>query len=581
MKRNFTFNHNPLLCERLPEWRARFVLVALLLGSFALAGRAMYLQGVNTEFLQTKGEARYARTLTMPANRGRILDRHGEPLAMSTPVKSIAAIPDAADLNQQQVRDLARVLEMEASEINRRLASERDFVFLKRSVSPAVAQRVADLKLPGVRAESEYRRYYPVGDVTAHVVGFTSIDDRGQEGIELAMDQQLIGKPGARRVIHDRRGQIVEDVQSIRLPQDGRDIVLSLDAKIQYLAHSALKQAVQQHQAKAGGVVVLDAKTGEVLALVNNPTYNPNNRVKLTGAQLRNRALTDSFEPGSTMKPLTGALALEMNKVRPDSLIDTNNGRLTIEGATITDAHPHGIMSVAEIIQKSSNVGSAKMVQDIKPEQMWNMFDALGFGSPLGTGFPGEVGGRLRPWKNWRPIEQATMAYGHGISVTLMQMAHSYQVFARGGELLPLSLTRVDAPPLHGKQVFSPEVTKQMLAMMETVTQEGGTAPQAQVPGYRVAGKTGTAYKVESGRYAKKYVSSFVGLAPASDPRLIVAVMIDEPSVGGHYGGGVAGPVFASVMGGALRSMGVRPDAPAAPQQLARQNATRPTGDAM
>lgn len=576
MKKNFTFNHNPLLCEGLPVWRARFVLVALLLCSFALTGRAMYLQGMNRDFLQAKGESRYSRVLSMSATRGRVLDRHGETLAMSTPMKSIAAMPELAALSSAQVLELARVIEGDEHDITRKLASGKDFVYLKREVPPAVAAQVAALKLPGIRAESEFRRYYPVGEVATHVVGFTNIDGRGQEGVELAMENSLAGRAGSRRVIKDNRGAIVEDVESIRRPQDGADTVLALDSKLQYLAYSALKNAVQENQAKAGAVVVLDAKTGEILALVNNPTYNPNNRKRLSGAQLRNRVLTDSFEPGSTMKPLVAALALESNKFRADSLIDTANGALTISGATIHDTHRGGVMSVAQIIQKSSNVGVAKMSLSMKPEEVWGFYDALGFGQPLKLGFPGEVGGRLRPHKSWRPIEQATMAFGHGLSVTLMQLAHSYMPLARDGELIPLSLTRLDAAPLHGRRVMSAEVALQVRGMLEMAVADGGTAPRARVAGYRVAGKTGTAHKAENGRYTNKYISSFVGFAPATDPRLIVAVMLDEPSGGKYYGGEVAAPVFSQIMGGALRSMGVRPDAPMVPLQIARQNANNP-----
>lgn len=572
----YTFNHNPLLSERLPVWRARFVLVCLLLGSVALLGRAVWLQGINTEFLQAKGESRYARTLSMPATRGRIVDRHGELLAMSTPVKSITAIPSlpgVAEITTAQLQALSRVLGVEMRELNRKLASGSDFVYLKREVPPELAQRVMNLKLPGIQAQDEYRRYYPVGEVSTHVVGFTDVDDRGQEGMELAMQRELEGKPGSRRVIKDRRGAIVEDVQSIRRPQDGRDVTLALDAKIQYLAYSALKAAVTENKAKAGAAVVLDAKTGEVLALVNNPTYNPNNRGKLSGEQLRNRVLTDTYEPGSTMKPFVAAMGLEASKYRFNTVIDTQGGRMTLDGATIGDSHHHGNLTVAEVIQKSSNVGVAKIALSFPPEHMWKLYDQLGFGQPLQLGFPGEVGGRLRPWKNWRPIEQATMAYGHGVSVTLMQMAHAYTSLARDGELIPLSLVKLDAPLVRGTQVFSPEVARQVRTMLEMAAGEGGTAPQARIPGYRVGGKTGTAYKLESGQYTKKYVASFIGFAPASDPRLIVAVMVDEPTAGKHYGGDVAAPVFAQVMSGSLRALGVPPDAPIVPVQVARASA--------
>ena len=564
---------NPILDDRLPAWRARFLLGILLLGSIALVVRSFYLQGIKKDFLIGKGESRYERVIEMPATRGRILDRSGDALAVSTPVKSVWAIPEDAKLTPAQGRKLATLLDTDAREMTRKLASARDFVYIKRQIAPDVATQIAALKLPGIYFQNEYRRYYPAAEVTAHMLGFTGAEDVGQEGIELALNGQLAGKPGSRRVIKDRRGQIVEDVESIRSPQEGQDAVLALDAKLQYLAYSQLKQAIADHKAKAGGIVVLDAKTGEVLALANLPTYNPNNRTRLSGAQLRNRAFTDTFEPGSTFKPFTVALALEKGHVRFDTPIQTAPGKLSIGPATIHDAHPHGILSVAQVIQKSSNVGTSKIALGMPAEDMWTMFDKLGFGQPLKLGFPGEAGGRLRPWKRWRPIEQATMSYGHGISVTLIQLARAYQVFARNGDLVPLSLARIDAAPSVGVRVFSEQTAREMRAMLEMAVQPGGTAPKAQVAGYRVAGKTGTANKLEGGAYANKFVSAFVGFAPVSDPRLIVAVMIDEPSAGKYYGGEVAAPVFSAVMGGALRALGVSPDDTPRPLQVANVNA--------
>ncbi len=559
------FFHSPLLSQALPAWRARVVLLGLLAGFLTLIGWSFNLQILKSGFLQEKGASRYSRVIDISATRGRITDRHGDALAISTPVKSIWAIPEDAKLQPAQARELASLLEMDVRELNNKLASDREFVFVKRQIAPDVAEKIKGLNLPGIHEQREYRRYYPAAEVSAHVLGFTGAEDVGQEGVELAFQSVLAGKPGSRRVIKDRRGQIVEDVESIRLPQDGKDVALALDAKIQYLAYSNLRQTVVDQKAKAGGVVVLDAKTGEILALVNLPTYNPNNRVKLAGAQLRNRAFTDTYEPGSTMKPFAAALALEKGKYRPETLVQTAPGRLTIGSATIHDAHPHGVLSVSQVIQKSSNVGIAKMALTFPPEEMWSMLDSLGFGSPLKLGFPGEVSGRLRPAKNWRPIEQATMAYGHGISVTLMQLARAYMAFARDGDLVPISLARVDAPPLNGKSVFSKQTAHEVRAMLELAVLPGGTAPKAQVPGYRVAGKTGTAHKLDGHSYTNKYVASFVGFAPASDPRLIVAVMIDEPSNGVYYGGDVAAPVFARVMAGSLRTLGVAPDQPIKP----------------
>ena len=556
------FAESPLLQLRLPAWRSR-LMAMIILGSFGLLlGRSFYLQILNTDFLQEKGESRYRRDLEVSASRGRIADRNGDVLAISTPMKSIWAIPSDARLTPQQVRQLAQLLEVDGKELSRKLASDKTFVFLQRQIPPDIADTVAALKLPGIGQNKEYRRYYPTGEMTAHMVGFTGVDDKGLEGVELAYQGQLLGRAGSRSVIKDRRGQIVEDVGSIKPPQDGKDIRLALDSKIQYLAYSQLKQAITDNKAKAGGAVVIDAKTGEILALVNWPTYNPNNREHLSGAQLRNRAVTDTFEPGSTLKPFTAALALETGKFRFDSIINCAPGKLTIGKATISDAHPHGALTLAQVIQKSSNVGAAKIALTFAPQEMWEMFDAVGFGQVSRLGFPGEVSGRLRPWKSWRPIEQATMSFGHGISVSLLQLARAYSVFARDGDLIPLTLARTEALPLHGTPVFSQQTAREVRAMLEMAVKPGGTAPKAQIPGYRVAGKTGTAHKLEGGQYANKYISSFVGFAPASDPRLIVAVMIDEPGGAKHFGGDVAGPVFAGLMGGALRTLGIAPDSP-------------------
>ena len=552
---------------RLPVWRARLLLVALLVAFVVLAGRAFYLQGVNKDFLRQKGEARYSRVITLKANRGNILDRNGEPLAISTPVESVAASPRDVEITQEQLSRLAKLLNVPAAELQRRLADDkRDFVYLKRQLPPELAERVLGLNIPGIFLQREYRRFYPYGDQTAHLIGFTDVDDRGQEGVELAFDARLSGVNGSRRVLKDRLGNIIEGVESIRAPQDGQPVTLSIDRNIQYLAYRELVAAVVQHRARAGAVVVLDARTGEVLALVNQPSYNPNRRSKdVPPAYMRNRAVTDVFEPGSTLKPFTAAMALEADRVRPDTIIQTAPGTLTIGPATIRDVHSAGAITVAQVIQKSSNVGSAKMALMLPAEYMYDRFQKLGFGRPPGMGFPGEAAGRLRPAKLWRPIEQATMSYGHGISVSLLQLARAYTVFANDGELRELSLLRLDHPaPSH--RVFSAATARAVRAMLELVVQAGGTAPRAQVVGYRVAGKTGTAHKLNAnGTYAEdRYVASFVGMAPASDPRLIVAVMIDEPGNGQYYGGQVAAPVFSRIMAGALRMLSVPPDNPGA-----------------
>ena len=501
------FATSPVLELTLPVWRSRLLLAAFVAAFLLLAGRAVYLQGWHNAFLQAKGESRYSRVIEISANRGRITDRNGEVLAVSTPVKSIWAIPDEVAMSGEQLSRLASMLELSQQEIQKRIGSaERDFAYVKRQIPPELADRVAGLRIPGLFQGREYRRYYPSGEVTAHLLGFTGADDVGQEGIELAFQGPLAGRPGSRRVIRDRRGQIVEDVESIRAAQEGQDLALALDARVQNVAFSQLKAAVESNRAKGGGIVVLDCNTGEVLALANFPTYNPNNRARLTGNQLRNRAVTDSFEPGSTLKPFTIALALERGQVTPETMVQTAPGTLTIGRATIRDAHAAGALTVEQVVQKSSNVGAAKIALSLPAESMWNTFHALGFGAAPNLGFPGEAVGKLRAFRTWRPIEQATMAYGHGISVSLIQLARAYGVFARDGELLPLSLVKTNA------------------------------LPQAR--------------------------------PVVSRPRLIIAVMVDEPSAGQYYGGAVAAPVFARVMEGALRILDVPPDAPMKPIEL-------------
>ena len=554
---------NPALSVRLPVWRARLLLLLVFCGFMVLAARAFYLQGLHNDFLQQKGETRYARVVEISAHRGMVTDRNGEPLAVSTPVESVWASPADASLSTEQRFKLARLLGTDPAELRRRLAdSEREFVYLKRQLPPEQAAKVVQLNLPGVFLQREYRRYYPAAEVTAHVVGFTGVDDNGQEGIELAYQEWLAGKRGSRRVIKDRLGRIVEDVESIRAPQQGRDLALSIDQRIQYLAFRELKSAIAEHAAKAGSIVVLDATSGEVLALANWPTYNPNNRDTLKMARSRNRAVVDLFEPGSTLKPFTAAAALETGLVGPGSVIDTEHGRFSIGRRTIRDVHPEGFLTVSQVIQKSSNVGSAKIALAMAPQKLWAIFSAVGFGTQTRVGFPGEASGRLRAYQSWKPIEHATMSYGHGVSVSLLQLARAYSVFATDGELKQLTLIRRDQPA-EGKRVVSRRTAQAVRRMLETVTQPGGTATRAQVAGYRVAGKTGTAHKLDGATYAAdRYVSSFVGIAPATNPRLVIAVMIDEPGGKHYYGGEVAAPAFSNVMAGALRLLGVTPDAP-------------------
>jgi cell division protein FtsI (penicillin-binding protein 3) len=554
------FVSSPVLATKLPAWRSRVVLFLMFIAFLTLAGRALWLQGMSTDFLQKQGASRYARTLELPATRGKITDRNGQVLASSIPVRAVWAIPeDVNEAPKEKLRQLAALLDMSERDLRRKLDSDRNFVYLKRQVELDTVDKILKLGIAGIDTRKEYKRYYPEGEVMAHIIGFTSVEDKGQEGMELAFQKTLAGVTGSRRVIKDRLGRIVEDIEAVREPHDGKDLALSIDSKIQYIAFSQLKEAVEKSNAKAGGIVVLDAKTGEVLALANLPSYNPNNRSVLTGAQLRNRVLTDTYEPGSTMKPFTIALALDRHVITPNTMIQTAPGRMTIGTATIGDAHAEGLLSVSQIIEKSSNIGTAKIALQMQPHDMWDMFTSVGFGQQPKIGFPGAVAGRVRPYKSWRPIEQATMSYGHGISVSLLQMAHAYTIFARDGDLIPLTLQRSTDQPI-GQRIITAKTAHLVRNMLEMAAGPYGTAPQAQVPGYRVAGKTGTAYKIEHGKYVKKYVASFVGFAPASDPRIIVAVMIDEPSIGRHYGGEVAGPVFSAVTANALRALNVTPD---------------------
>ena len=556
---------NPALRLLLPAWRSRLMLVLLLAGFAVLLGRAVYLQGLNNDFLRERGEARYGRVLEITAHRGIITDRHGEPLAVSTPVESVWASPDDLRITPDQERQLAKLLGLTVAELRKRLEHKsRDFVYLRRQLPPDEAANVMSLHLPGVFLQREYRRYYPAGEVASHLIGFTNVDEAGQEGLELALQNWLAGRPGSRRVIKDRLGHIVEDVEGIRAPQEGRDLRLSIDSKIQFLAYRELKNAVLWHKARAGGIVVLDARNGEVLALANYPSYNPNNRETRDPARYRNRAVTDLFEPGSTLKPFTAAAALATGLYTPDTVIQTAPGRLEVGRQTIHDAHPNGALTVAQVIQKSSNVGAAKMALALPKEKLWAMLSGVGFGALPQSGLPGEVAGRLRDHSTWKPIEQATMSYGHGISVSLLQLARAYSIFTSDGELMPVTVLQTDTQPTP-ERVVTPAAALAVRRMLEMATQPGGTAPKAQVTGYRVAGKTGTAHKLENGGYASdKYVSSFVGFAPVSDPRLIIAVMIDDPRNGAYYGGVVAAPVFSSVMAGSLRLLAVPPDAPEA-----------------
>jgi cell division protein FtsI (penicillin-binding protein 3) len=557
---------SPLLASKTPVWRSKFIVAAIALAFVGLAGRAAYVQVINNDFYIRQGEVRFSRTLELPANRGRILDRNGLILASSVPSPSIWAIPEDVEQDKVKLAQLAKLLEMPLADLKAKLAEDTNFVWLKRQIDEGVAQQVATLGMKGIYTRKEYRRQYPEGEAAAHVVGFTNTDDKGQEGIELAFNGQLAGKSGTRRVIKDRLGRVVEDIGETVSPTDGKDIQLSVDSKVQFFAYQKLRDAVTLHKAKAGSVVVLDVQTGEVLALANYPSYVPGKRSNLTLAQMRNRALTDTFEPGSTMKPFIAAMALEKKWVTPETQIQTAPGKITIAGATITDSHPHGVLTVNEIIQKSSNVGTVKMAMRAEPKEMWEFYSQAGFGQKPQLPFPGVVSGKLRAYKTWRPIEQATMSYGYGLSASLFQLARSYSVFARDGELIPVTLTKADNA-IGGVRIMSEKNAQAVRKMLQMATSQGGTAPLAQTIGYSVGGKTGTARKQEGKGYSdKKYRAWFVGLAPIDNPRIVVAVMVDEPSNGKFYGGDVAAPVFSETVAQTLRMLGVQPDMAIKPQ---------------
>ncbi len=565
-----SYTANPLLIVKLPAWRSRVLLLLLFFGFLALAIRAVYLQGgFSTHFLKRQGEVRYARTLDVPGTRGKVLDRNGVVLAASVPARAIWAIPDDVDAGTEQLAQVAKLLQMPLTEVKRKLADEdRKFTFLRRQVDLDVARRIQSLKLAGIHQSPEFKRHYPEGPAVAHVIGFTNVEDRGQEGVELAWESVLAARTGSRRVIKDRLGNVIEE-DWLLTPADGSDVTLSIDSRIQFIAYSALKGAIEAHKAKAGAVIVLDAGSGEILALVNWPTFDPNRRGQWQKAALRNRVLTDTFEPGSTMKPFSIAAAMEAGQVSPQQRIQTAPGRLTIGGRTIGDSHAYGLLTVAEVVAKSSNVGTAKIALDLPPQTLWDLYTKVGFGQAPRVAV-GAVAGRLRPASSWRPIEQATISYGYGVSVSLLQLARAYTVFARDGDVVPLSLVKLDAPP-PSIPVVSAETAAEMRTMLEMAVGEGGTAPRARIDGYRVAGKTGTARKLHNGRYVNDYVASFAGFAPVSNPRIVVAVMIDEPDAGQFYGGQVAAPVFAEVVARSLRTLQVPPDG--APAVLARSHA--------
>ena len=557
--RRVNYATSPLLASRTPPLRSRFIVALVALAFLLLIGRAAYIQLIGTDFYQKEGEKRFAHTLQVQASRGRVLDRNGLVLASSVAVPSVWAIPKDFQADARERRELARLLHLPLAELEERLARSRNFAWLARQVDEPVWDAVKALGLKGVYEQREYKRRYPEGEAAAHVVGFTNIEEKGQEGIELRFDEALRGSDGSRTVVRDRLGRVVEDIGDKVEPTDGRDLQLSIDSKVQFFAYQRVREAVQEHRARSGSVVVLDARSGEVLALANYPSYDPAQRRSMSGAQVRNRALTDVFEPGSTMKPFIAALALEKKLVTPETPIQTGPGRILVTGVPISDSHPHEVLTVAEVIQKSSNVGTVKMAMQMQPREMWELYTQVGFGQKPQIDFPGAVTGRLRPYKSWRPIEQATMSYGYGLSTSLLQLAQAYTVFAHDGELMPVSILRRDEPAA-GQRVLSPATAAAVRRMLRMAAGPGGTAPKAQALGYSVGGKTGTARKQEGKGYTNRYRAWFVGLAPVADPRIVVAVMVDEPGKGVYYGGEIAAPVFSQVVQQTLRTLGVPPD---------------------
>jgi len=547
------------------RFAGRLTLVGVFFSLLAvsLIARAVHLQVFNKDFLNHQADTRHLRTERISAHRGTITDRNGEPLAISTPVDSIWANPKELAPAVDRVPQLARLLGIDPQQLIRRVtrSMDKEFLYLKRHLSPEQAQLVLDLKLPGVNVQREYRRYYPAGEVTGHLVGFTNIDDAGQEGLELAFNHWLAGESGAKRVLKDRLGRSVENVESIRPPHHGKDLQTSIDLRIQYLAYRTLKAAIRQHNAESGSIVILDVKTGEVLAIVNQPTYNPNDRSQFSAARYRNRAITDIFEPGSSIKPLVVAAALESGDYRPSSIVDTAPGFVVVGPKRIEDSRNLGRISLTTILARSSNVGVTKLAMSLEPDQLWNTMTRFGLGTLTSSGFPGESAGLLTHFNHWRPISQATLAYGYGVSVTPLQLAQAYSVLGSDGVFRPISLVALDAPA-EGEQVLAADSATAVRRMLEEVVRPGGTGTKAAVTGYRIAGKTGTAWKFAAGGYSEdKYISIFAGLAPASDPRLAAVVVIDEPAGELYYGSDVAAPVFSDVVSESLRLLAIPPDA--------------------
>lgn len=553
------------------------MLFMLFVAFTALVVRALWIQGPGNAFYEAKAVKGTQRELEMSASRGKILDRNGQVIATSLEAKAVIAYNDTVpkDLSDEKIKQLANLLQMREVDVRKKLKDERNQVFLKRQVDPVIAQQIRKLEIPGIGLNNEFRRFYPEGEAMAHVVGFTNVEDRGQEGMELSRENDLAASTGKRRVVVDRLGRIVEDMGVLQLPQNGKDLKLSVDSKIQYIAYNALKDAVEKHRAKAAGAVVINVQTGEILALANWPSYNPNDRKILSGEQLRNRVMTDTFEPGSTIKPFTVALAMEKGQVNPNTVM-TIGAKYLVGPKPITDTHLYPSLTVAEVIQKSSNIGTSKLAMNMPASEMWDLFTAVGFGQTPKVGFPGAVAGRLHPHQKWMPTDQARIAFGYGISTSLFQMARAYTIFARDGELVPVTIEH--SPDYKaGVRVISAKTAIEMRSMLESVTEAGGTAIKAHAEGYRVGGKTGTAHKVAGKGYStNKYLAYFTGIAPISAPRIVVAVMVDEPTANGYYGGQVAAPIFSTIVSETLRAMNVAPDS-TVKNMVQRDDAIKPS----
>lgn len=560
MSQSIHHSSSPLLASKTPVWRSKLIVALIAVGFASLGVRAAYIQVVNNDFYQKQGEVRFARTLLLPASRGQILDRNDLILASSVVTPSVWAVPDTVDENDATLKQLARLLDIPFKELKERLSdTDSSFVWLKRQIDQSLAEQVTALGIKGIYLRKEYKRRYPEGDAAATVVGSTDTEGNGIEGVELAGEKVLSGVSGKRKVIHDRLGRKVEDVGEPIEPLPGKDLQLSIDSKVQFFAFQKIRDAVIENKAKSGSVVVIDAITGEILAAVSYPIRKSNGEGSAS-ASVRNLAFADTFEPGSAMKPFTIALALESGRVKPSTVIQTAPGSLVLAGSTIRDAHPHGALTVQEVIQKSSNVGTVKIAMQMPAREMWEVFSKVGLGQRPKLQFPGLASGKLRPYKSWRPIEQATMSYGYGLSASLFQMTRAYTVFATDGRLLPATLSKTETPA-EGERVFSPGTALEIRKMLQMAAGPGGTGPKAQTDGYSVGGKSGTAHKQVGKAYAEnKYRSWFVGLSPISKPRIVVGVMLDEPSAGKYFGGDVAAPVFSATVAQSLRTLGVHPD---------------------